>query len=205
VLVLIDESGDPGFRVAHGSTTHFVIAMVIFDDFGDAERTSTAVAALRHELRVKPEFKFTRLADSVRDKFFDRIGGCNFRVRALVVDKAIIHSPHLRTETDQFYRFFLRQLLDNDQNTLNGASIKIDGSGSAEFKREMGTYLRKHRCGAKIAKFRFVDSKADNLVQLADMCAGAILRSYRQEGKDNRRWRRALLKAGRIDDVWDFR
>lgn len=205
MLVLIDESGDPGFRLAHGSTSHFVIAMVIFEDYGDAEKTSAAIAALRQELRVKPEFKFTRMADGIRDKFFDRIGTCNFRVRALVVDKSAIHSPHLRTETDQFYRFFLRQLLDNDQGILSGASIKVDGSGSAEFKREMGSYLRRQRCGEKFGKLKFVDSKTDNLVQLADMCAGAILRSYRAEGKDNRRWRRALHRTGRIDDVWDFR
>ena len=81
----------------------------------------------------------------------------------------------------------------------------MDGSGSSEFKREMGSYLRRQRCGKKFAKLKFVDSKTDNLVQLADMCAGAILRSYRGAGKDNRRWRHALFRAGRLDDVWDFR
>lgn len=205
MLVLIDESGDPGFRPAKGSTSHFVIAMVIFDDFKDAERTSAAVAALREELRIKPEFKFTKAADCVRDRFFDRIKDCNFRVRALVVDKGAIYSPHLRTVTDEFYRFFLRQLLGHDQDALLGASIKIDGSGDAEFKREMVSYLRRQLPKKKIAKFKFVDSKTDNLVQLADMCAGAILRSYRHDGKDNKRWLHALRRAGRIDDIWPFR
>ena len=30
MLVLIDESGDPGFKLTKGSTQHFVAAMVIF-------------------------------------------------------------------------------------------------------------------------------------------------------------------------------
>jgi hypothetical protein len=41
------------------------------------------------------------------------------------------------------------------------------------------------------------------LVQLADMCAGAIARSYKRGRKNHDRWRKAL--APRINDVWDFR
>lgn len=37
MLVLIDESGDPGFKLVRGSSSHFVVAMVVFDDFTDAE------------------------------------------------------------------------------------------------------------------------------------------------------------------------
>jgi len=47
------------------------------------------------------------------------------------------------------------------------------------------------------------DSRGDTLVQLADMCVGAIARSYREDRKDNDRWRKMLLP--RIDDVWDFK
>lgn len=49
---------------------------------------------------------------------------------------------------------------------------------------------------------RFKDSKSDVLVQLADMCAGAIARSYRKDRAERERWRKML--APRIDDVWEF-
>jgi hypothetical protein len=49
----------------------------------------------------------------------------------------------------------------------------------------------------------FSDSNNDALVQLADMCAGAIARSYRADRPDSARWRTML--GSRIDDVWEFR
>ncbi len=33
MLVLIDESGCAGFKIAKGSTRHFVVAMVTFTDY----------------------------------------------------------------------------------------------------------------------------------------------------------------------------
>ncbi|MBI2315295.1 DUF3800 domain-containing protein [Candidatus Daviesbacteria bacterium] len=32
MLVFIDDSGDPGFKLDKGSTSHFIIACVIFED-----------------------------------------------------------------------------------------------------------------------------------------------------------------------------
>lgn len=57
--------------------------------------------------------------------------------------------------------------------------------------------------GTKVAKVRFADSRRDNLIQLVDMCTGAIARSYRADRADARRWRTML--ALKIADIWDFR
>lgn len=60
MLVFIDDSGDPGFKLEKGSTSHFVIAMVIFDDTLEAEKTALAIKELRRELQFSDnsEFKF---------------------------------------------------------------------------------------------------------------------------------------------------
>ena len=205
MLVLIDESGDPGFRIAQGSTSHFVIAMVIFDDLKEAERAARGIAALREQLKVKPEFKFTKSGDAVRNSFFATTSDYRFRVRAIVVDKAAVQSPHLRTVTDNFYNYFLRLVLQHDGGATQGASIKIDGSGDAEFKRELTSYLRQQLRDGQIGKFTFVDSKKDSLVQLADMCSGAILRAYRNDLRQNDTWLSVLRKARRIENIWKFR
>lgn len=60
MLVVIDESGCPGFKFDKGSTEYFVIAMVIFDDLSIAEKVSEEIAHLRKILKVKPEFKFSK-------------------------------------------------------------------------------------------------------------------------------------------------
>lgn len=203
MLVLIDESGDPGFKIAQGSTTHFVVAMVIFYDFKEAERASEIIKKALKDLKVKPEFKFSKSSDWVRDGFFTALAGCDFRVSALVVDKERIYSPNLRNNDEMFYNYFIQLLLKHDNGQLKGASIKIDGSGDREFKRELNQYLRKQVEEGKVAKIKFADSHRDVLIQLADMVAGAIARSYRTDRSDHDKWRKMLSK--KIENVWDFK
>lgn len=204
MLVLIDESGDAGFKLARGSTPHFVVAMVIFDDPKEAERTSAIIETARRDLRIKPEFKFNKCSAQVKDGFFGAIASCKFSVRALVVDKHKIYSDNLRENKDRFYNFFIKSLLQHDNDALVGARIKIDGSGDREFKRELGAYLRRESESGKIANVKFSESHRDNLIQLADMVAGAIARSYRQDDRsDHDRWRKML--SGKIQNVWDFK
>jgi len=202
VLVLIDESGCAGFKLGKGSTPRFVVGMVIFHDYEEAERASRAIADARVALRVKPEFKFSKCSDWARDGFFQAVAMHTFDVRAVVIDKAKIYSPHLRSSTDDFYSYFVQMLLKHDGGALAGANIKIDGSGDRHFKKEFGAYLRKETGPGKIIKFRFIDSQQDNLIQLADMATGAIARSY-TERADAHRWRDML--APKIRDVWEFK
>ena len=49
-LVFIDDSGDPGFKLNRGSSKHFVIACVIFDDPLDAEETALQMKKFRRDL-----------------------------------------------------------------------------------------------------------------------------------------------------------
>jgi hypothetical protein len=176
--------------------------MVVFRDLKEAERTSATIAQARIDLRVKPEFKFSKCRDDRRDGFFAAVAPHDFTVRALVVDKAKIYSTHLRTSTDDFYRYFVQMMVRHDGGALAGASVKIDGSGSREFKRSLGAYLRREIGPGKIAKLKFADSRGDNLIQLADMSVGAIARSYNERDKADR-WRSMLVK--KIENVWDFR
>lgn len=205
MLVLIDESGDPGFKMVRGSSSHFVVAMVVFDDFKSAEHAAGVIAQTRVQLRVKPEFKFVRSHDHVRDAFFGAVCGLPFRVRALVVDKGALYSTRLREDTDCFYNFFVQTLMRYDNTTLHEANVKIDGSGDRKFKQHLQTYLRRQLPPGRVRKLRFVDSAKDDLVQLADMCAGAILRARRTDDKRNDRWLAMLRAARRVEDLWDFR
>ena len=50
MLVLIDDSGDPGFKIGRGSSQFFVIACVIFDDELDAEETALIIKRYRRSL-----------------------------------------------------------------------------------------------------------------------------------------------------------
>ncbi len=107
MLVFIDESGDAGFKLARGSSPVFALAMVLFDDHSEAQRTKLLIEAGRKILNVRPEFKFNKCNAVRRDGFFQQVAGCNFRVRAIVVEKNLIWSERLRSDSDDFYEFFL--------------------------------------------------------------------------------------------------
>ena len=204
MLVLIDESGCPGFKLGRGSTPHFVAVMVRFEEDDQAEAASAAIAGLRERLGVKPEFKFSKCRDDFKDAFFACVDAYRFRIRALVVNKEVVYSASLRSSTDGFYNFFVQNMLSHDNGTLIGAKIKIDGSGDREFRRVLEAYLRRSAGPGKIKSVRFVDSRSDNLVQLADMCAGAVARSYKEgERRECWRWRDRLNR--KLEDVWEFK
>jgi hypothetical protein len=202
MLVFIDESGDPGFKLGRGSTAVFVAVLVAFADGEAAQAATAAIDALAARLRVRGEFKFSKSRDAVRDDFFDAVCHCDFRVRSIVVRKGRVYSPHLRSEKEDFYRFFVRQMLSHDGGLLQDAEVIIDGSGDRTFKRELKTYLKKQLAPGVLRDLRFSNSSNDRLLQLADMCVGAIARSY-SEREHAWRWRRMLLP--RIDNVWEFR
>jgi hypothetical protein len=203
MLVFIDESGDPGFKVAKGSTPVFALAMVLFDDEAEAQRTQSIIADGLTSLRVKPEFKFNKCSNPRRDGFFELIGGCRFKVRAIVVEKSLIWSERLRSDSEDFYRFFLKSMLKFDNDVLQGARVIIDGSGDRAFKEKLSTSLRRHTAPGAVRQVKMRDSRSEPLVQLADMCVGAIARSYRKDREDAGRWLNMLRP--KIDDIWEFK
>jgi hypothetical protein len=201
MLVFIDESGDPGFK--KGSSATFVAALVAFKDHDQARAADAAITAAADRLRVRPEFKFSKCRSEVRDAFFQAVRAFDFCVRAIVVQKKLIYSPHLRSEKEAFYAFFVKSMLKFDDGLLKEARIVIDGSGDRIFRSELDAYFRRYLGRGKVKSIRFRDSQSAPLVQLADMCAGAIARSFKAGRDDRDRWRAML--APKIEDVWIFR
>jgi hypothetical protein len=203
VLVFIDESGDSGFRLDKGSTPVFAVALAAFGTHDEAGRCDAIIRETLEALKVKPEFKFSKAHGKVRDAFFGAVLGCDFRVRALVVQKELIRSGRLRSRKDEFYQFFVKTMLKFDDGLLQNARIVIDGSGERTFRRDLKNHLVRHTAPGAIRDVRLKSSHGDPLVQLADMCVGAVARSYRDDRTDPHRWR-DMLKP-KLDDVWEFR
>jgi hypothetical protein len=203
MLIFIDESGDPGFKLTKGSSSVFVASLVAFRDGEAAKQAQAAIDELSRRLRIAGEFKFSKSRPEVKDAFFGVMTPCSFRVRAIVVEKERIYSAHLRGNKESFYSFFVKSMLKFDNGLLRDARVVIDGSGDREYRQELGSYLRRHCGSGAIKDVRFANSSSDRLIQLADMCAGAIARSYKRERSDARRWREMLTP--KIEDVWEFK
>lgn len=207
MLVFIDDSGDPGFKLDKGSTKYFIIAMVIFDDDLEAEKTAVAIKELRRELKWPDyrEFRFYKLSRDIRLKFLKKIKHFKFRIRSLVVNKEIIRSNELRANKDKFYAYFIKEVLKHSGGTISNAKIKIDGSGDRVFRRNFLSYLRRELNGGERALMKYCkmeDSKSNVLIQFSDIIAGTINRSF--SDKDDAKDYKAII-AKHIEDEWFFK
>lgn len=197
MLVFIDESGCSGFRFPQGSDPVFAVAMVIFTGSHAAAKTEAIIRRLHAKLGHRPEFKFSKCRDDVRDGFFAAVNDLPFSTRAVVVNKGTIGNSRLCEEHEAFYVYFVRELLRFSDDLLSQAKIRIDGSGNREFRRDLSRHLRGGARG-KVRDLRMTDSARDPLTQLADMCVGAIARAYRDRPQPDR-WLKMLRP--RIDDI----
>src|SRR3989339_865937 len=200
MLVFIDDSGDPGFKLDKGSSRFFIISLVIFGDNLEVEKTAVAIKELRRELGFSDEveFKFFKSRREVREKFLNAINKFDFRVRSLVIDKMVIESDHFKTNKNSFYSYAIKMILKHSNNSILNAKIRIDGSGDRIFRKNFLTYLRKElnteeKCIMQNCKL--VDSKKDVMIQLADMIADSV--------KDSKIYKNIIVKH--IDDEWLFK
>ncbi|ACB73822.1 DUF3800 domain-containing protein [Opitutus terrae] len=196
MLVFLDESGDAGFKFGEGSSTFFVVTLVIVPDPASAASLETTIAQLRHKLHTPPdyEFHFTATCAAWRESFMKEVNGLNFRYHPIVINKPALRGEGFKCK-DSFYKFACRIVLENAAKELSDATVVLDGCGSREFQRELGSYLRRRlnpsdAAGLVIKKLKIQDSRRNNLLQLADMVCGAVARSFsgRKDAQLYRRW-----------------
>lgn len=204
MLVVIDESGCGGFKPS--SSTHFVLAMVVFSTFQDAEDTADIIHKLVKEIGFQREFRFNKCDNRKRDLFFEAIKAARFKVRLFVVEKRLIYSDLLRKDDEVFMNYCLKLLMKMQSSgpVLQDAHIKIDGKGNRHFKNACKSYLRKEMPPGAIKKLTFSDSERDVLVQLADMVVSAYARPFHSPEKaDAFKWRNMIDR--KIEAVWNFK
>lgn len=208
MLVFVDDSGDPSFKIDKGASKNFVICCIIFDDELEAEKVAIAIKELRRKLGFsdRVEFKFNGSNFQTRIEFLKQVNKYNFRVRALVVDKTKIVSGQLKNDKQSFYSYFIKMVLQYNKGTINDAKIRIDGSGDRIFRKKFITYLRRHLNSKQqrvINNITLVDSKTNVLIQLADMVAGTIRRSKEGDKEDAPKYWSKI--KNRIEDCWEFK
>ena len=208
MLVFIDDSGDPGFKIDKGSSRVFVICCVIFNDELEAERTAIKIKELRREMKKSDrfEFKFNKSNKQFRLKFLERIKDSDFRIRAIIMPKDVIHSEELKTSKTSFYNYTIKLVLKHSSGKIKKAKIRLDGHGDRTFRRELLTYLRHNLNKADkgmVKNLRFRDSKRDVLIQMADMVAGAISRTFQKDKTDCKIYWDVIKK--KKEDIWVFK
>ena len=67
---------------------------------------------------------------------------------------------------------------------ISMAHIYIDGEGGNDYRRKVKSYFRKNLSSKTIKELSYRDSKTNNLIQLADMVAGATRRAIERGETD---------------------
>jgi len=99
----------------------------------------------------------------------------------MVLDKKKIPVTLDIIDSNSLYYYVMKELLL--KLDLKAPYITIDGIGGKRYMQEVKTYLRKNLKASGIEKceIKFADSKKDSLVQVADIIAGSVARSYRDD------------------------
>ncbi len=89
MLVFVDESGDPGLKLATGSSKFFVVSMVVFDDAEDAQAADDRITLLRREMGVNPrfEYRFNKCRHGFRCQFLAAVAPYDFFYWGIVINK----------------------------------------------------------------------------------------------------------------------
>ena len=116
------------------------------------------------------------LSRVMRENFLRAAASYNFFYHGIIINKAKLTGPGFRVK-ESFYKYACGLVFENAKPQLSDAIVVIDGSGSRDFRKQLATYLRR-KIGPLIKKVKLQDSRRNNLLQLADMVAGAINRSF---------------------------
>jgi hypothetical protein len=200
MFVYLDESGDAGFKFRQNSSRYFVVTLLLVDD---PLPLQVAIDDLRKQLGFAEgnEFKFSGSSEAVRQAFFRMLRHQDFAVRALVVDKMSITRGHLK-QREPFYQRMVQLVLAHDDKAISDAMLILDESvKSRQTKNELTTYLRRSLNTnpdlPTIRTIRYHSSRADNLIQAADMVSGAIYAAYHRRDDSF-----LQLIHSKIHDLW---
>ncbi len=181
MLVFVDESGDPGLRLDRGSSAFFVVVLTVFDDEEETKAVAQRITLLRHELKLPPqfEFKFNKCRPAHRIAFLKAVAPYDFFYYAIVINKSGLYGEGFKVK-ESFYKYATQLVFLNARHHLEDARVYIDASGDRDFRRQINVYLKNKINLEKrhIKSVAFLNSANNDLIQLADMVAGAINRSY---------------------------
>ena len=148
------------------------------------------------------EFKFRRLRADQRQRFVEAVLPYAFFYFGIVINKdpGKLFGEGFQVK-ESFYKYTCSLVFENAKPYLRDAIVIVDGSGSREFKRQLSSYLRRKVGTSVIKTVKIQTSHSNNLLQLADMVAGAIQGSLSAK-TDRHLYRRMLATKEIYVQVW---
>jgi len=201
-FLYIDDSGDTGFKKS--SSSHFLIAAVIVLDEEQVQLLSDAISLFRRDLGWSElhELKFNTAEKRIVLDFIEFIRNYDFSAQVMLVDKSKIAPENIPNDKSLLHFHVIRELLLKFE--LTNPIITIDGRSDKQYTKKIRAYLRqglKER-GILRSQIYFVDSRKNQLIQLADVIVGAVARSLNTGKTDSEVYLKAL--SDKITNIYEI-
>lgn len=175
-----DEAGDVSFRFDKGASRYFVVAIIAT---ARPHELYAALEALRvkYNLPQRYEFSFHKTtAPRLRAALFDTLRDLDYRIWAVVTDKTELPDAFRVMHPRDFYVYFVTEairLIPEDERKKGYLTLdQFDQAGHTITALKRGLSRRGIPWGFKQIRAR--RSRSNDLVQIADLAAGTLLRLY---------------------------
>ncbi len=176
-MAFIDESGDAGLTGSKSS--RLIIASVIIANSSEDALIRAKIIEHKRSLgwKDRDEFKFSRTRKEVIKELLRTLAPYNYKIYCVVQNKNKLRKDQPSETRYTLYNYVLAELL----KLLPSGDIRIciDGDAGKKYRKSTITFLRKQLGRAlRITNLKFADSRSVEGLQLADIVAGSINRSY---------------------------
>ena len=173
-----DESGDVSMSFGKGASRNFVIAMIAAS-YPDQLRHELEVVRKAANLPRNYEFKFHSLTPSrLRQDVFTALRKMDFSVWAVIADRTFLPTSFQKMSRTDFYLYFVAGLLGEiSALVLEKSTLILDEFGSPTLIRSgLRRMLLLRGVSASFRRLTISRSRSEQLIQIADLVAGSILR-----------------------------
>ncbi|GHU07985.1 hypothetical protein FACS189431_3420 [Alphaproteobacteria bacterium] len=190
--IYIDESGDLGLVTTRSS--RFIVAGVVLFDSETNKIIDGEISKYRKSLNWNEmhEFHFKSIKKQIVADLLTKLNDSDYSAYALIIDKQKYAKSHAIKDEKVLYRTVLINLLNH--MPLKNVSILIDGKFGKKHKKELTSKIRQNlkSNGITVRKIDTIDSRKSNGVQLADLVAGSVARSYNTQKPDAKKYVKIL-------------
>ncbi len=195
IYAAVDDSGDPG--VKGSCSQNFILAAVVCSSPEQVKALSDHINTIRQNLGWSPEteFKFRKTRKSIIKDLLRSSLNYEYQIYAILTDKNFIRNNTSMLTRESLYRLATNNLLSTIPFDSNSIKIQLDGLLTKQYRRttisRLRQTLRQNNPTSKI-QIKFVDSVEENLIQLADLVAGALNRSMLPNKTDAHEYRNII-------------
>lgn len=177
----IDECGSFGFDFEKaGVSSHYIVCATVINNKNIPE-LEQRVSVLRKNYFGSKEMKSSSIGSNHprRAKVLTELLQLDFQLIILIADKqSFYENSPLKDYKKTFVKFLHQKLYDSMYCAYPKLKIVEDEFGSSEFQQGYRKYVCEHRPAENLFNeydFDYVDSKQNNLVQIADIIAGSVM------------------------------